>query len=273
MWEDPFSLATIGVLLTLFFGFIAIGVGIMNPPIWVAKICFSFAAIIVAGWLGWVLLKYTNQSIPVIRYGLPLLIFGLIGIGWIESFRLVDHRYEMIIKRQEQQELRQLFGVLIPDNKPTPTEPCSNIPPKMIAMMCGNCVTYTGHLPHIVLRVGDKDLLIINKEQNRIIVSGRFYSSDGRIVAELKDNYFAINPNNYFRIERPDHHRLVVYDQKGDQILNIEYINAMFIKLLGTFYVPNHDPVIFDENGIHIGTINYSGMCLGYAGNISIHAR
>lgn len=167
------------------------------------------------------------------------------------------------INEELEKRIPALSGVLIPNNKPTPPNTCGTIPPHTLALFFGNSVAYTNSFPHTVIEVGDKQLLVINKESEKITVSAKFFNRDGKIVAELKDNKFDINPNNYFRIERPNDHILIVYDQQATQILNVEYLNPSVIKLLGIFYLPNRSPIIINEDWQTYGGIKMSGNCFG----------
>jgi len=105
--------------------------------------------------------------------------------------------------------------------------------------------------------------LVINKENDKMTITGKFFSRDGKIVAELKDNKFQVNPNNYFRIERPNYHTLIVFDQENNQTINIKYINPAVIKFLGRFYLPNRPPIIINEDSQKFGNMSMSGNCFG----------
>ena len=158
----------------------------------------------------------------------------------------------------------QTSGILMPDNKPTPSSAiCKNIPTDAIALFFGNSVAYTSTFPHTIIEVGDQPVLIIDKQGENITISAKFFSDDGRIVAELKRNQFFINPNNYFRIEKPNDHILIVYDQQNNQILNVHFLNSSVIKMLGRFYLPNRPPIIIDEDWQTFGGLRMSGNCFG----------
>jgi len=163
-----------------------------------------------------------------------------------------------------------LSGLLIPDNKPTPPNACGTIPADSLALFFGNSVAYTSTFPHTVIEVGSEPILVINRQHGKVAVSGKVFSRDGRIVAELKDNRFYVNPNNYFRVERPSSHSLIVYDQEARQALNVEYLNASAIKVLGRFYLPNRPPVLINEDSQVFGGISMSRNCFGNNG-VDIH--
>ena len=93
MWEGPLSLAGAGIFLALFLGPIGIGVGVLSvkkPRIWIAKSCFTLSAIILLGWLSWIIIILPIQAPFAIRITLIILTFDLISIGWIELVAWID---------------------------------------------------------------------------------------------------------------------------------------------------------------------------------------
>lgn len=231
----------------------------MTPPAcWVAKVCFTVAPLLVMGKI--VILTTSAENSVWERTIITFVLFGIIGIGWVESIQWVRTR-----------ELLQIVGVLTPNNKPTPPNPCGSIPPNALVLFLGDSASYTTAFPHTVIEVGQEQILIINKEKDKITLSAKLFSRDGKIVAELKDNKFFINPNNYFRIDRPNFHTLIVYDQEAKQILNVEYINPSVIKFLGIFYLPNRLPIIINEDWQEFGTrLRLSACCFG-ENKVDIH--
>jgi hypothetical protein len=143
------------------------------------------------------------------------------------------------------------------------------VPKEALAIFLGNTVFYASKFPPIILRVGGQDILVINKKNNAVTISAKFYSRDKKIVAELKENKFFINPNNYFRVEYPDESSLIVYDQEGIQILNVDYLNKTAIKLLGTIYIPNRDTIVIGEEAQKFGNMNFSN-CSFYNNGVDI---
>lgn len=177
-------------------------------------------------------------------------------------------------------ELSSLHGWLIPDNKPTPIALTCKIPVNGIAVFFGNnAAAYVTEFPHTVIQLENKQLLIINKHDKRIIISGKFYSRDGKLVVEiLPDNAYWVNPNDYFRIDRPDRHKLVVFDREGNQILNIEFINPQVIKIMGEYYLPYQKissvelpHLVINEDFVQIGNFKHRGCYLG--GQIDFHFK
>lgn len=168
--------------------------------------------------------------------------------------------------------LPQTSGVLLPGSKPLPQEPACivNASSTDMVLIYGNCASLIDNFPHRIIEVKGQTLLTVGKKDKGLTISGRFFSKDNRIVAELKDNRFFVNPNNYFRIERPNKHSLIVYDQQGNQALNVEYLNVSTIKILGRFYFPDRPPLVIDENGTSFGGFSLSNVCIGHAGGTEI---
>lgn len=159
--------------------------------------------------------------------------------------------------------LKSLSGELIPANEAEPANPCRAVPPNALRIFLGNSASWTESDEHTILSIGEEDILTMRRTTKGLSVSSRVFSADGRIVAQLSNNVFHVNPNNYFRIERPDHHSLSVYDQKGQNVLNVRFINPSAISVLGIFRVPGHMPVVISPNAIHIGGNTLSHACFG----------
>ncbi|HXH86771.1 MAG TPA: hypothetical protein VNI35_08075, partial [Nitrospira sp.] len=128
------------------------------------------------------------------------------------------------------------FGPLYPASEAIPQTPCPNIPKEALIFVSGSSASYTTTSNHTFLRVAGENLLSFSRKDDGISVSGRLYSSDRKIVAQIIENEFRLNLSNYFRQERPDQHTLAVFDQENQRVLYIRYINASAIKILGTFH-------------------------------------
>jgi hypothetical protein len=159
-----------------------------------------------------------------------------------------------------------MSGVLIPGNAETPINQCTDaIPPESGVLFLGNSVYFTRQLSFSILEVRGKDFISIEKIGDGIYLSADIFSSDKRIIAQIRRNQFDINPNNYFRLERPNTHSLAVYDQQAKIVLNVDYINYRAIKLLGIFHIPIRDrsPIIIKEDEQIINGVINSEACLG----------
>ncbi|HEY3275165.1 MAG TPA: hypothetical protein VGJ94_00975 [Syntrophorhabdaceae bacterium] len=154
-------------------------------------------------------------------------------------------------------------GILMPANDPDPAHSC-NIPPDALKVFLGNSVAWhTGMGVHTVLLIHGRDLLKFEKRPDGLFVSTTIIRDDGRQVAEIKDNQFSINTNNYFELKNYDRHGFEVFDKKG-RVFYVRYLNENAILFLGKFQVPGHSSIIVEEDKIILPHNNtFSKTCLG----------
>ncbi len=66
---------------------------------------------------------------------------------------------------------------------------------------------------------------------------------DGRIIAEIKDDKFVVNQNNYLEMEQKNKSNLVIRDQYGRTVLDVTYINPTAVKISSlVVYTPKRGP-------------------------------
>ncbi len=158
-----------------------------------------------------------------------------------------------------------LQGLLRPAHEPDPPNPCGSfpIPREALKIYLGNSVAWTSASEHTVLEMGGADILALRRAIKGLALSAKVYDKDGRVVAQIVDNHFYINPENFFRVETPDEHSLVVYDQHATKVLDVRYLNPSSVRVLGVFYYPRTLPVRIAENQTLIGTNRFSEYCFG----------
>ena len=121
----------------------------------------------------------------------------------------------------------------MPDNAPTPPTRCSDISPDDVILFLGNSVLrQKNRYPLNIIKVPGESIFSINKTKDGYFISLKVFSSDGRIVAEIENNEFLINHNNYLSIKQPTKHTLVVRDQQGKKVLDFYFINPKAMKIL-----------------------------------------
>ena len=155
----------------------------------------------------------------------------------------------------------KLEGLLVPSNDPNPPiskEDENQISKAAMRIYFGDSLGVCEGDEFALIRISGKDVLTVRKSRHGILVDSIVSSRDGRIVAQIKDNRFFINPNNYFRRERPDRHTLVVYDQCGGAVLNVRLLNPHAIKILGTWHFQNHTPLIIRETSLQFDGLHLS---------------
>lgn len=205
---------------------------------------------------------YGHNKVEAIWYLFcPSAIIAIIA-GCLQWHLLVSER----LNPQGALEETVTSGFLVPGDEPTPPNRCTNgpfpLPKDAMLVILGNSASWGTSFPQTVIKIGNDRMLTMDEIAGQIKLSGKFFSSDGRIVAELKDNEFFINPNNYFRKKRPDSHSLVVYDQQGVEVLNARFINSHTMKITGVIRHPLTTVEISETRGIFRNTI-----CTGEAGD------
>jgi hypothetical protein len=145
-----------------------------------------------------------------------------------------------------------LKGLLVPGNEPDPPLPPScDKPPSPNALrvyLGGSSVGYSTSDEITVLRVKGDELLGIRRISKGLAISAKTFSEDGKIIADIVDNRFYINPNNSFRMDKPDSHSIRVYDLQDRKVLDVRYINPHSVKVLGIFKVPGSQGITIGED-------------------------
>lgn len=264
MWETIFGwiFSWTGILVlvptVMCFGWGAMS---MSPPAcWIARCLFTIGVLLLLGKLGPLAIS-TEPSI-IRRMMTVFIVFGLIGSGWVELMKWVNDR-----------ELLLTSGLLNPDNKPNPTILNNlTIPPNNIVLILGRYITYTEIFPFTIIKLDDKPLITINKIKDKLLLSGEFYSRDRKIVAQITNNKFFINPNNYFRIKRPNYHKLIVIDQENNLVLDVDFVNKSVVNIIGDYYPPNANlsPLIINDKFVRFGHLKIEGTIQGH---MEIHLK
>jgi hypothetical protein len=155
----------------------------------------------------------------------------------------------------------ELYGILMPANEPDPFRCRETVPVGALKVFMGSNVAWINKMGYqAVLRIAHQDRLAVKRTGGGLYVSAWIKRPDGRDVAIIVENHFAVNPNNYCTIKRPDRHELQVFDKTNDLILKVRYINEMAIILEGTFYSLGQFPYIITRDEIKIGNLVFSGL-------------
>jgi hypothetical protein len=161
----------------------------------------------------------------------------------------------VIIKYASESVGTEYSGLLIPGNAATPVNPCRNIPGDAMTLLLGRSASYTSTFPHTVVRIRGDDVLTVERERGQIAISAKVFSRDGRIIADIARNEFHINPNNYFRKERPNPRTLRVFDQENRKVLDVDFLNPRAIRFSAIFNHPVRPVVISDTEGLFRNTV------------------
>jgi hypothetical protein len=139
----------------------------------------------------------------------------------------------------EQKELDSLNGRLFPANEPAPQILClkEQPPNNAIKVFFGPAVAVLSKFPQTVISAdGVPRLGIVKNSDGSIGINAHVVSIDGRIIAEVKNSQFIVNPNNYLRMKRKDRSSLSLLDQFGKTVLDVRYLNPSAV-LISAFVV------------------------------------
>jgi hypothetical protein len=163
-----------------------------------------------------------------------------------------------------------LQGLLEPGTAPDPPIPaqCPAVPESALRSYFGNDVAWASGDELSLITVRGTEILGIRRTRGGLAITAKVFSADGKIVAQIVDNHFYVNPDKFFRIDR-DAHSLVVYDRGEVKVLDIKYLNPHSIAVLGVFHVPGFSPILISPNELQFLGTHFSNGCF-VNGGISI---
>jgi len=143
-------------------------------------------------------------------------------------------------------ELKEQVAPLIAASLPQPVSSNCPIPRNAVALYLGNRVSVITEFPHVVFRVRGDEALRIDRTSTDLLMTFLVFNDSGVLVARLDKNTFvAKNPTAH--VERPDASHLLVFDDRGTQVLDVQFLNPQAIKMTGILRYPGVDPVIIGD--------------------------
>lgn len=149
-------------------------------------------------------------------------------------------------------ELQSLANRLYPGSEEIPVNGCpSDMLESRTLFLFGNSGTgsLVKHFPHTIVSIESEKLIpeclkecsVLsvgrNDEDSSIYVVMDVRDKDNKVIVQLDDKGFHINPNNYYEFTRSDRSSLSVKDQEGNTVLDIHYLNPKAVKVNGTLYI------------------------------------
>ena len=141
-------------------------------------------------------------------------------------------------------------GVLEPDTRP---DPAGSKPDTVLNVYLGtNLVAVYGDRCTL-LKVGDEDMLWIERASTGIMVSARVFDPNSHILATIDKNNVTVNPNNTFRREIGKHTLLVV-NESNQAALHVYFVNPHTMAISGLFNSAQYgridvtNDMLFDEH-------------------------
>ena len=205
------------------------------------------------------------------KYISALIVVAGLGV-FILSLWWVEHRSQRMY-------LNGNSGYLIPAHDPDKTtcredpelpswvsEQIGPLPDGVVAVFLGKSRYYATNFPYHPLQYEGKPVVTIDRDEaGKIGVTVDVRSKDGKIVTQIKNGRFIVNPNNMLTMKRKDESTLVVVDQYGNEVLNVRYQNNRVIHFQGTLYLEGREsPVIVRDDLIDLGRATMTGLCYSY---------
>jgi len=202
-----------------------------------------------------------KSTAKLVDKGLTLAFFlGILIIVLGFGLRLFE-----ILKKPEVPNLvvaeEQLQDLLMPANEPDPQHRCKDIPPDAFKIFMGGNLSWSNPNNEVTaLSIDGQDIIVLSEEPEGFFLSAILYREDRRVVARIVRNKFEINPNNFFRIGRPDRHELNIFDKDNRRILHVRFLNETAFIIEGSFYGPKRNIKITQDELICEG-MHFSGIC------------
>jgi hypothetical protein len=157
----------------------------------------------------------------------------------------------------------ELHGLLIPANDQMPEHGCGELPSNAVVVVMGKTGFMTESTSGVsTVNMYGADLMTFNKAEGGVNVSARVFSADNKVVAQITNNEFYVNPpERPFQLKRPDWHTLIVYDSEGRESLFVRYVNPRSVAVRGRFFVNGNVVVANGNSLIFPGGNVFNGGC------------
>jgi len=143
-------------------------------------------------------------------------------------------------------------GFLVPANETEPPLP-DGVPKNTIQLLLGDDLrVLAANSENHVLLYKNKPFLTIGIEANLMRIKTEVVDFQNRHIARIINNEFQISQENAFNPLQPDRHSLIVRDAKGNEVLNIRFVNKKTIRVTGRFHLNGYpEPfLILQDDGI-----------------------
>jgi hypothetical protein len=145
-----------------------------------------------------------------------------------------------------------ITGVITPSNEPNiQSNSHCVIPANVAKLYLGSNVFYWEHAQKsIAVLFYGQNLITINIKPEGLSINATIYREDGRLVAQITDNKFVINPNQYFQLRSRDQHELRVEGKDSTLLLYVRYLNEKTFLFEGILAVPGKRALTVTQNYI-----------------------
>jgi hypothetical protein len=116
-----------------------------------------------------------------------------------------------------------------------------------------------GNGPFTPIRVGTCTAITLERKYAGLVINAFGFDSGDNVAYQIENNRFEqFIRGSTARVSRPDRSTLVIYGDRGAEILRIYYSNPNAVKISGTFRCGGTRPVIVSDRTIRIGGVSRS---------------
>jgi len=183
------------------------------------------------------------------------------GITAALDFAAVFYLYKVDLA----EELRLQAAPLIAASLPSPVSSNCPIPRGAVALYLGNMVSVVTEFPHVVFRVRGEAVLVLERNASGVLLSFAAFDDRGNVVGLLNRNAFhAIHSAAH--VERPSPSNLVVFENRENKVLDVQFLNPQAVKVTGILRYPGVDPIVIGEKYLGTGGSISPPSCRSGAG-------
>ena len=125
----------------------------------------------------------------------------------------------------------------------------------------GRQVCMPSRFPYDVIRHREETVLRLEDDSRGLSITGKFFNKDGKIVCEIVKNELFVSRNHVFRKEQTEN-RLTVFDDEGQRVIDVQYLNPQAIQITGRYYLRDGVLVEMGDGGLTVDGISF-GTALG----------
>jgi len=168
------------------------------------------------------------------------------------------------ISAESLNKLREKEGALIPENLPTPPNPCSSHPAP-VYLYLGGVGVFASSFPHSVITLGGATLFSIDMDKKgHLQVSADIFDDHGDLVTKIDHNHFQATYAASHIEKSPS--RLTVYGRSDNKVLDVEYLNKTSIRISGDLHSrTGTEELIIDDQSVRLVPLFslQAGTCFG----------
>ncbi len=261
-WSAAFSP---GIVLTLVSTVITIAgiVMAMSPgpsEFLFAKCCLTLSALLCAARIGASLIS--SQDTFLTRSFLAIVVFGFVGVGWIEGWRWIASRELVTLSKPLTAHLAAPPTLTVP---PSPTPPKADTKPlepsaapkptfvesdRYILSLGNNSTALQVNITTTVLQIGDSPIVQATVRDRKVLVTTRLYAGPRSQPVEVKENTFTLIDSTWDRNYNDSAFEIVNADLLP--VLQIVYTTPHNVAVYGIFAAGTLNAVA-NSNGLRTG--------------------